>query len=91
MDEPASGLSSEEMDELAGLVGGLRDRMGVLLVEHHMDLVMSLCDRIVVLNFGQVIADGTPETVRGDAAVVTAYLGDEVKRSPLYPPVADRA
>ena len=51
--------------------------MGVLLVEHHMDLVMSVCDRLVVLNFGQVIADGTPEVVRSNREVTTAYLGDE--------------
>ena len=60
LDEPASGLSSDAMDELATLLRGLAPRMGILLVEHHMDLVMALCDRIVVLNFGQVIADGTP-------------------------------
>jgi branched-chain amino acid transport system ATP-binding protein len=78
LDEPASGLSTEEMDDLALLIRGLRDRMGVLLVEHHMDLVMSVCDRLVVLNFGQVIADGTPETIRADPEVATAYLGDEV-------------
>ena len=60
LDEPASGLSNDEMDELGPLIRGLSPRMGVLLVEHHMDLVMSVCDRLVVLNFGQVIADGTP-------------------------------
>ena len=58
LDEPASGLSESEMDALGTLIRGLTDRMAVLLVEHHMDLVMSVCDRIVVLNFGQVIADG---------------------------------
>jgi branched-chain amino acid transport system ATP-binding protein len=78
LDEPASGLSNDEMDELGVLIRGLADRMGVLLVEHHMDLVMSVCDRLVVLNFGQVIADGTPEVVRADPEVATAYLGDEV-------------
>jgi branched-chain amino acid transport system ATP-binding protein len=91
MDEPASGLSSDEMDELAELVGGFRDRMGVLLVEHHMDLVMSVCDRLVVLNFGSVIADGTPDTVRGNAEVITAYLGDEVHGSSASAPVSDHA
>jgi branched-chain amino acid transport system ATP-binding protein len=78
LDEPASGLSNDEMDELGILIRGLSDRMGVLLVEHHMDLVMSVCDRLVVLNFGQVIADGTPEVVKADPEVATAYLGDEV-------------
>jgi branched-chain amino acid transport system ATP-binding protein len=81
LDEPASGLSGEEMNDLAVLIRGLRGRMSVLLVEHHMDLVMSVCDRLVVLNFGEVIADGTPEAVRATAAVATAYLGDEVLQS----------
>ncbi len=79
LDEPASGLSAREMDELASLIKGLVDSMGILLVEHHMDLVTSVCDRVVVLNFGHVIADGTPEEIRADPEVTTAYLGDEVR------------
>jgi branched-chain amino acid transport system ATP-binding protein len=78
LDEPASGLSNDEMDELGALIRGLRDRMSVMLVEHHMDLVMSVCDHIVVLDFGKVIARGAPEQVREDPAVLAAYLGDEV-------------
>jgi branched-chain amino acid transport system ATP-binding protein len=78
LDEPASGLSSHEIDDLASLIRGLSARMGVLVVEHHMDLVMSVCDRLVVLNFGQVIADGTPDVVRANSEVTTAYLGTEV-------------
>ena len=78
LDEPASGLSESEMDALGSRIRGLTERMSVLLVEHHMDLVMSVCDRIVVLNFGQVIATGTPDAIRADPAVVSAYLGDEV-------------
>jgi branched-chain amino acid transport system ATP-binding protein len=79
LDEPASGLSNDEMADLGTMIQGLRPRMGVLLVEHHMDLVMSICDRLVVLNFGQVIAEGTPESVRANPQVATAYLGDEVE------------
>ncbi len=76
LDEPASGLSRAEMDELGLLVRHLRERMGVVLVEHHMDLVMAVCDRLVVLDFGRVIARGTPAEVRADPAVTRAYLGD---------------
>ncbi|WP_249138552.1 ABC transporter ATP-binding protein [Phycicoccus avicenniae] len=78
LDEPASGLSGEEMDELAGLVRGLTSRMAVMLVEHHMDLVMTVCDDIAVLDFGRLIARGSPDVVREDPAVVAAYLGDDV-------------
>jgi branched-chain amino acid transport system ATP-binding protein len=78
LDEPASGLSEGEMDALGTQIRGLTDRMAILLVEHHMDLVMSVCDRIVVLNFGQVIAEGPPAAIRANAEVAVAYLGDEV-------------
>jgi branched-chain amino acid transport system ATP-binding protein len=78
LDEPASGLSEAEMDELGALVGRLRERMSVLLVEHHMDLVMSICDRLVVLDFGQVIATGSPAEVKVNPAVTRAYLGEDV-------------
>lgn len=78
LDEPASGLSDREMSELVSFLRHLVSRMGILLVEHHMDLVTSVCDRVVVLNFGHVIADGTPEEIRNDPEVTTAYLGDEV-------------
>jgi len=78
LDEPASGLSSEEMRELGELIRRLRDRMTVLLVEHHMDLVMEVCDRIVVLDFGRCIATGTPDQVRDDPRVLEAYLGEDV-------------
>jgi branched-chain amino acid transport system ATP-binding protein len=80
LDEPASGLSDAEMEEFGALVRGLTDRMSVMLVEHHMDLVMRVCDEIVVLDFGRVIASGSPSTVRDDPAVLAAYLGDAVSR-----------
>jgi branched-chain amino acid transport system ATP-binding protein len=78
LDEPASGLSSDEMDELSGVIRALTERMSIMLVEHHMDLVMKVCDRITVLDFGRVIATGTPDQIRNDPAVMEAYLGDEV-------------
>ena len=78
LDEPASGLSNDEMSELGELITGLTSRMAVMLVEHHMDLVMAVCHDIVVLDFGKVIARGGPEDIRNDPAVLAAYLGDEV-------------
>ena len=79
LDEPASGLSESDMEDLGSRMRGLSERMAVLLVEHHMDLVMSVCDRLVVLNFGIVIAEGTPSAIRANPEVATAYLGDEVQ------------
>jgi branched-chain amino acid transport system ATP-binding protein len=77
LDEPAGGLNHDEVAEIGGLIRAIRDQLGitVLLVEHHMGLVMSLSDQVVVLNFGRVIADGTPATVRAIPAVTEAYLG----------------
>ncbi|WP_232323668.1 ABC transporter ATP-binding protein [Catenuloplanes japonicus] len=79
LDEPAGGLGADEIDELAVLIRELPETAGtaVLLVEHHMDLVMSVCDEIVVLDFGRVVATGTPDQVRGDPAVAAAYLGTD--------------
>lgn len=79
LDEPASGLSEAEMTTLGSRIRGFTKRTSVLLVEHHMDLVMSVCDRIVVLNFGRVIAHGSPDAIRADPEVATAYLGEEVE------------
>jgi branched-chain amino acid transport system ATP-binding protein len=79
LDEPASGLSESEMDDLGDLLRSLRDHVDVLLVEHHMDLVMAVCDRIVVLDFGRTVATGTPEEIRADPQVTEAYLGNVVE------------
>ena len=85
LDEPASGLSNDEMDELVQLIRGLTDRMSVMLVEHHMDLVMSVCDHIVVLDFGRVIARGGPNEIRENPAVLSAYLGNVVEHDSARP------
>jgi branched-chain amino acid transport system ATP-binding protein len=77
LDEPAAGMNPTESDSLHRLILDLRDRfhLTVLLVEHDMRLVMNLCERIVVLNYGKIIAEGKPEAVRGDPQVIAAYLG----------------
>ena len=77
LDEPAAGLNHEEVDALGAEIQGVRDRRGVsvLLVEHHMNLVMRVSDQVVALDFGKLIADGTPAQVRAHPEVVRAYLG----------------
>jgi ABC-type branched-subunit amino acid transport system ATPase component/ABC-type branched-subunit amino acid transport system permease subunit len=78
LDEPAAGLDEAETRELSELVVRLAKEwgLGILLVEHDVSLVMAVCDRIVALDFGKVIATGTPEEIRGNDAVIAAYLGD---------------
>jgi len=75
LDEPASGLSEQELPELGGLISGLADDATLVVIEHRMDLMMSVCDTITVLDFGKVIATGTPSQVQADPAVTAAYLG----------------
>jgi len=77
MDEPAAGLNNRETNELAGLIRKIRETgVTVVLVEHDMELVMDICDRIVVLNLGKKLAEGTPREIQENAAVIAAYLGE---------------
>jgi branched-chain amino acid transport system ATP-binding protein len=75
LDEPASGLDENELEEFAHLITELRASMSVLLVEHNMDFVMPLVHQLIVLNFGQVIATGAPNDISNDPDVLAAYLG----------------
>ncbi|MEJ8570920.1 ABC transporter ATP-binding protein [Microbaculum marinum] len=82
LDEPAAGVAPAEADELAATIRGIRDRYGcgVLVIEHNMALVMSLCDHIHVLDTGRTIAAGTPDAIRADETVRSAYLGASAAR-----------
>jgi ABC-type branched-subunit amino acid transport system ATPase component len=79
LDEPAAGMNESECEELIGLIRRIRDQgVTILLVEHHMQVVMAVSDRILVLNFGRPIAEGPPAAIREDPAVNAAYLGADV-------------
>ena len=75
LDEPTQGLSEGEVADFKLLIRSLSEKTTVLLIEHNMDVVMSIADYITVLNFGAVLAEGTPDEIRADAAVQSAYLG----------------
>ena len=77
LDEPAAGMNPQETDELTAFIGEIRDRfqLTVFLIEHHMNLVMGISDRIYVLDFGELIAQGTPAEIQNNQRVIDAYLG----------------
>lgn len=77
LDEPAAGMNPQETKELTDFIVEIRDKynLSVLMIEHHMDLVMTISDRVYVLDFGRLIAEGTPEEVQNNKAVIDAYLG----------------
>jgi len=80
LDEPAAGLNETEILRMAETIRKIRESgTTVLLVEHHMDLVMNISDEILVLNYGEKVAEGTPEEVKGDERVIDAYLGVEIR------------
>jgi branched-chain amino acid transport system ATP-binding protein len=85
LDEPAAGLNDSETLELMRDIHDIRDRfdIAILLIEHNMELVMGICERIVVLNFGKTIAEGTPEAIRTNQDVIEAYLGEPAEAAHL--------
>ena len=85
LDEPAGGLDPGELSELTATIRSFGSSIAVMLVDHHMDFVTSVCDRVIVLDFGRVIASGVPPVVRQDPRVLEAYLGREVEQAQTAP------
>ena len=79
LDEPAAGMNPQETEELGEFIKGIKEKFGltIFMIEHHMNLVMGISDRIYVIDFGKQIAEGTPEEIRNNPAVIAAYLGVE--------------
>ena len=88
LDEPAAGMNEAESDDLMAAIGEIRDEFGcgVLVIEHDMRVIMRLCERIQVLDYGKTISVGTPDEVRRDPAVITAYLGTKRGSGAVKPP-----
>ena len=88
LDEPAAGMHPVEKDDLAALIRRVRSEFGltVLLIEHDMELVMEICERITVLDYGQIIAEGTPAEIQANPRVIEAYLGEPMDFSQIKHP-----